>query len=78
MSQTVDFLEKLAIIFLYNFHYKQYAKIEKKKLSPEINVKDIKNRVKMLKCLPGPSPVCVSLGSSDPWLFAYALSAKTS
>ena len=43
--QTSDLLEKLALIFLYNFnrdHILLTLKI--KKLSPKINVKNIKTR----------------------------------
>ena len=39
-------LEKLALIFLYNFDRKRgLIKLIRKKLSPKINVKNIKNRV---------------------------------
>ena len=44
--QTWDLLEKLALIFLYNFHREHgLIKLIRKKLSPKINVKNIKNRV---------------------------------
>ena len=44
--QTWDLLEKLAPIFLYNFHREHgLIKLIRKKLSPKINVKNIKNRV---------------------------------
>ena len=41
--QTWDLLEKLALFFLYNFH-REYGliKLIRKKLSPKINVKNIK------------------------------------
>ena len=45
--QTLDFLEKLALIILYNFH-REHSLLNlkiKMKLSPKINVKDIKTRV---------------------------------
>ena len=46
MPQTLDLLEKSALIFLYNFHRKHsFLKLIIKKLSPKINVKNIKNRV---------------------------------
>ena len=45
--QTSDLLEKLALIFLYNFHCDHILLTLKiKKLSPKINVKNIKTRVK--------------------------------
>ena len=45
--QTWDLLEKLALIFLYNFHREHgFIKLIRKQLSPKINVKNIKNRVK--------------------------------
>ena len=45
-QQTWDLLEKLALIFLYNFHREHgLIKLIRKKLSPKINVKNIKNRV---------------------------------
>ena len=42
MPQTWDLLEKLALIFLYNFH-REHAliKLIRKRLSPKINVKNI-------------------------------------
>ena len=41
--QTWDLLEKLALIFLYNFHHEHgLIKLIRKKLSPKINVKNIK------------------------------------
>ena len=44
--QTLDLLETLALIFLYNFHREHgLIKLIRKKLSPKINVKNIKNRV---------------------------------
>ena len=44
--QTWDLLEKLALIFLYNFHREHvFLKLIRKTLSPKINVKNIKNRV---------------------------------
>ena len=46
VPQTSDFLEKLPLIFLYNFHSEHSVlKWKIKKLSPKINVKDIKTRV---------------------------------
>ena len=46
MPQTSDLLEKSALIFLYNFHREHsLLKLIIKKLSPKINVKNIKNRV---------------------------------
>ena len=44
--QTSDLLEKLALIFLYNF-YREHSllKLKNKKLSPKINVKNIKHRI---------------------------------
>ena len=40
-------LEKLALIFLFNFHHEHsLLKLVIKKLSPKINVKNIKTRVK--------------------------------
>ena len=46
MSETSDLLEKSALIFLYNFHREHsWLKSIIKKLSPKINVKNIKNRV---------------------------------
>ena len=41
--QTSDFLEKVALIFLYNFHREHsLLKLNIKKLLPKINVKNIK------------------------------------
>ena len=41
--QTWDLLEKLALIFLYDFHHDHISlKLKIKKLSPKINVKNIK------------------------------------
>ena len=46
VPQTSDFLEKSALIFLYNFHREHSVlKLKIKKLSSKINVKDIKTRV---------------------------------
>ena len=46
MPQTSDVLEKSALIFLYNFqHEHSWLKLIIKKLSPKINVKNMKNRV---------------------------------
>ena len=46
VPQTWDLLEKLALIFLYKFHREHgLIKLIRKKLSPKINVKNIKNRV---------------------------------
>ena len=46
MPETSDLLEKSALIFLYNFHREHsWLKLIIKKLSPKINVKNIKNRV---------------------------------
>ena len=43
MPQTSDFLEKLALFFLYNFHRERsLQKLKIKKLLQKINVKDIK------------------------------------
>ena len=43
MPQTSDLLEKSALIFLYNFHREHsLLKLVIKKLSPKINVKNIK------------------------------------
>ena len=43
MPQTSDFLEKLALFFLYNFHREHsLQKLKIKKLSRKINVKNIK------------------------------------
>ena len=47
--QTWNLLEKLALFFLYNFHREHgLIKLIRKKLSPKINVKNIKNRVYLL------------------------------
>ena len=44
--QTWELLEKLALIFLYNFHREHgLINLIRKKLSPKINVKNIKHRV---------------------------------
>ena len=46
VSQTSGHLEKSALIFLYNIHREHnLLKSIVKKLSPKINVKNIKNRV---------------------------------
>ena len=48
MPETSDLLEKSALIFLYNFHREHsWLKSIIKELSPKINVKNIKNRVKI-------------------------------
>ena len=44
MPQTSDFLEKLRLIFLCNFHREHSLLIENKKLSPKINAKNIEFR----------------------------------
>ena len=44
--QTWELLEKLALIFLYNFHREHgLINLIRKKLSPKINVKNIKHQV---------------------------------
>ena len=46
VPQTSDLLEKLALIFLYNFHHDHILlKLKIKKVITEINVKNIKTRV---------------------------------
>ena len=46
VPQTSGHLEKWALIFLYNFDREHnLLKLIVKKLSPKINVKNIKNRV---------------------------------
>ena len=46
VPQTSDHLEKSALVFLYNLHREHnLLKLIVKKLSPKINVKNIKNRV---------------------------------
>ena len=46
MPETSDLLEKSELIFLYNFHREHsWLKSIIKKLSPKINVKNIKNQV---------------------------------
>ena len=45
VPQTSDLLEKLALIFLYNFHSDHILlKLKMKKLLRKINVKNIKTR----------------------------------
>ena len=60
MPQTSGHLEKSALIFLYKGHREHnLLKLIVKKLSPKINVKNIKNRVFFLI-------MCLSLVA--PWL----------
>ena len=51
VPQTSDFSEKLALIFLYNFHREHsLLKLKIKKLSPKTNVKKHKTRVVLFIC----------------------------
>ena len=51
MPQTSDLLEKSALIFLYNFHREHsLLKLIIKKLSPKINVKNIKKSSLIFRC----------------------------
>ena len=48
VPQTLDLLEKLALIFLHNFfRVRSLLKLLIKKLSPKINVKNIKKNLSL-------------------------------
>ena len=48
--QTSDLFEKLALIFLYIFHSEHsFLNLKIKKLSPKINVNNIKHRLSLMK-----------------------------